>query len=104
MQAKVQKWTSTTLPRRSCKVSGAALIQSVMPVSSGAEPRFSSFTVPGSWSATGGGSAASARDGVAVAGGGAAVAGDAGGSVVAVDAGGATAAVGASGMAAITAG
>ena len=36
MHAKVQKWTSTTLPRSDARVSGSLLIQAVMPVTSGA--------------------------------------------------------------------
>src|SRR3954471_950483 len=44
----VQKWTSTTLPRRDAIVSGSLLIQSVMPASAGACPRFSRATLAGS--------------------------------------------------------
>ena len=46
MHPKVQKWTSTTLPRSEARESGSELIQSVMPVNSGAGPRsFSSGTL-----------------------------------------------------------
>src|SRR6476661_1098977 len=47
IQPNVQKWTSTTLPRKSRRLSGPELIHAVMPVTSGAAPRFGSFTAGG---------------------------------------------------------
>ena len=38
MQEKVQKWTTTTFPRRPARVSGGELSQAVAPSSSGIRP------------------------------------------------------------------
>jgi len=48
MHRNVQKRASTTLPRSDAIVSGSLVIQSVMPASAGACPRFSSATLAGS--------------------------------------------------------